>query len=364
MKYLDEFRDPKIAEGLVQKIAGSVRSPLKFMEVCGTHTVSIFRSGLRSLLPDKLSLISGPGCPVCVTSQLDIDKAIGLATIPGVILTTYGDMMRVPGTRSSLQREKAAGADVRVVYAATDAVDLAEKNPDRKVVFLGVGFETTAPGAAIALMKARQRAQTNFYLFSVHKLVPPALRALVESAEIDLNGFLLPGHVSTIIGAQAYGFLAEEYGLPAVVSGFEPLDILQSLCSLVAQANEGRGEVEIQYSRVVKPEGNVIAQRLLDQVFQPSDSYWRGIDTIPGSGLAIREEFAGFDAEKAFTVDVTYSREPSGCACGEILRGLKTPAACPLFARSCTPEHPIGPCMVSTEGTCAAYYRYGRRDRG
>lgn len=364
MKYLDEFRNPRLAEGLVEKIASGVQAPLKFMEVCGTHTVSIFRSGLRALMPDKLSLLSGPGCPVCVTSQLDIDKAICLAAAPGVILVTYGDMMRVPGTLSSLQRERAAGADVRIVYAAADAVALAEKHPDRKVVFLGVGFETTAPGAAIALVEARRRNLKNFYVFSVHKLVPPALRALVNSQELDLNGFLLPGHVSAITGAKAYTFLAEEYGLPAVIAGFEPLDILQSIYLLVRQANEGSAKVEIQYSRVVKVEGNLAAQRLLDQVFEPADALWRGIGTIPGSGLAIREEFADFDAENAFTVDVSYSREPAGCACGEILRGLKAPAGCPLFDRTCTPEHPIGPCMVSTEGTCAAYYQFGRRIRG
>jgi hydrogenase expression/formation protein HypD len=361
VKYLDEFRNPRLAAELVKKIASDVKSPLKYMEVCGTHTVSIFRSGLRDLLPEGLTLLSGPGCPVCVTSQLDIDKAIGFASIPGVILTTYGDMMKVPGTRSSLQREKAAGADVRMVYSTADAVALAERNPDRQVIFLGVGFETTTPGAALSILEARRRNLQNYRVFSVHKLVPPVLKALVESEDLGLDGFLMPGHVSVIIGANAYRFLADEYHIPAVVAGFEPLDILQSLYMLIRQANEGRAEVEIQYSRAVKPEGNLAAQKILGEVFEPVDTIWRGLGPIPGSGLAIRKEFEAFDAEKAFTVDVSYSREPAGCACGEILRGVKSPADCRLFAGACTPEHPVGPCMVSTEGTCSAHYAYGRR---
>ena len=361
MKYLDEFRDADLAARLARAIRSlTAGRRLRLMEVCGTHTVAIFRSGLRELLADSVDLLSGPGCPVCVTAQRDVDFAIGLASLPDVVLATFGDMVKVPGTRASLQQARAAGADVRVVYSAVDALRLAAEQPRRKVVFLGVGFETTAPTVAASLLEARRRGLDNYFVYSVHKLVPPALRALLDSGEVQLDGLILPGHVSTVIGLEPYRFLAEEYGLPGGIAGFEPLDILETVVRLAEMARGGEPSVAIQYRRAVRPEGNPVALRAMREVFAEADAEWRGLGRIPASGLRLREEFAPFDAERAFSVDVSFSREPTGCACGAVLRGAATPRQCARFARACTPEHPLGPCMVSSEGTCAAYYAYGR----
>lgn len=371
MKYVDEFRDGQLGRALLERLRARLEGrgpldsgkgrPLRFMEVCGTHTVSIFRSGLRSVLPAQIALLSGPGCPVCVTAQRDIDKALEVAARPDTILVTFGDMLKVPGTRSSLQSERARGAQVRIVYSPSDALAIARESPAKKVVFFGVGFETTTPAIALVVREAFRKRIPNFFLLSVHKVIPPPLRALLDSGETSIDGFLLPGHVSTIIGAEPYSFLATKYRVPAVISGFEPLDILQSISMLVEQVMEGKAEVDIQYRRVVKAEGNPLAREVIAEVFEPVDVAWRGIGEIPHSGLRLREQYAAFDAERAFEIDVSYSREPAGCSCGEILRGVKLPYECKLFARTCTPDHPIGPCMVSFEGTCSAYYQYGNR---
>jgi len=361
VKFVDEFRDPTLAARLVAAIREEAGGwPVRLMEVCGTHTVAIFRSGLRQLLAGAVELLSGPGCPVCVTAQRDIDYAIGLTAQAEVTLATFGDMVKVPGTRSSLQRARAEGADVRVVYSASDAVRLAAERPNRRVVFLGVGFETTAPTVAASLGEARRRGLDNFLVHSVHKVVPPALRALLSAGEVRVDGLILPGHVSTIIGTAPYRFLADECRLPGVITGFEPLDVLQGIYALVSMVRQHRPAIAIQYRRAVRPEGNPAALRAMAEVFAPADAEWRGLGLIPGSGLRLREEYAAFDAARVFPVDVSFSREPAGCACGRVLCGTARPPDCRLFALACTPDHPVGPCMVSSEGTCAAYYAYGR----
>jgi hydrogenase expression/formation protein HypD len=328
------------------------------MEVCGTHTMAISRHGIRQALPDEIILISGPGCPVCVTANADIDTFIEMALIPGVITATFGDMLRVPGTRMGLAEARSLGADVRVVYSPLDALTMARDTHDREVVFFGVGFETTAPTVAATLTEARNEGIENFSVLSVHKLVPPALEALCAVPDLSVDAFLCPGHVSAIIGPEAYEQIAVNHGIPCVISGFEPADVMQSLLMLAAQIDEGRSEVEIQYSRGVRPGGNPAALSLLDTVFEPCDAEWRGLGTIPGSGLTLKEDFRSYDAGRRFDVDVSYSREPQGCICGAILTGIKTPRQCGLFSKLCTPDHPVGPCMVSSEGTCAAYYQY------
>ncbi len=352
------FRDPVVARKLIEAIATTEIEPVKIMEVCGTHTVSIAKHGLRGVLPEWITLLSGPGCPVCVTSNADIDTAIEFARQPDVIVTTFGDMMKVPGSYSSLTREKADGRDVRIVYSPLDALDLAEKNPDKQVVFIGVGFETTVPIIASAVETAAKRGIENFSVFSAHKTVPEALRALVNDPDVQIGGFILPGHVSTIIGLEPYRFLAEEYHVPSVITGFEPVDVLQGIYMLVKQIAEGRAAVEIAYTRGVMPEGNVAAVQKMNEVFEPADAEWRGIGVIPNTGLKIREAFAAYDALKKIPVTPPEPREIRGCQCGEVLRGVTLPFECKLFAKACTPEHPIGPCMVSSEGSCAAYYRY------
>jgi hydrogenase expression/formation protein HypD len=327
------------------------------MEVCGTHTVSIFRSGIRTLLPETISLLSGPGCPVCVTAQKEIDAFISLARMPETIVATFGDLIRVPGSGSSLQREKADGADVRIVYSTFDAVELARENPDKRVVFLGVGFETTAPTVAAAILVAHQQKLDNFCVASAHKTVPPALEALA-AGEISIDGFILPGHVSVIIGLDAYRPFYESHRLPCVVAGFEPVELLQSIAMLVDQVESGRPALENAYPRVVSLAGNPKAMAVMNDVFSVNDAEWRGLGTIPTSGLAIREKYARFDAFKVFDIHLKPVPEPRGCACGEILTGVKTPPQCPLYKTVCHPMAPVGPCMVSSEGTCAAYYRY------
>jgi hydrogenase expression/formation protein HypD len=355
---LSGFRDPAIARNLIDAIHATATAPVKFMEVCGTHTVSIARNGLRGVMPETITLLSGPGCPVCVTANADIDTAIEFAKQPGVIVTTFGDMMKVPGSYSSLSGEKAEGYDIRMVYSPLDALDIAKRNPDHQVVFIGVGFETTVPVIASTIQQAAARDIANFSVFSAHKTVPEALRALVNDPDVEIGGFILPGHVSVIIGLEPYRFLAEEYGVPSVITGFEPVDVLHGVYMLAKQVAEGRAAVEVAYTRAVPPEGNPAAVAKIDEVFEVCDAEWRGIGVIPGTGLAIRETYAAFDALKRIPVTPPPVKEIKGCQCGEVLRGVTLPFECKLFARGCTPEHPIGPCMVSSEGSCAAYYRY------
>lgn len=363
MRYFDEFYEPSLAQGLIKTIEGLVwNRKIVLMEVCGTHTVAIFKHGIRSLLPASLKLLSGPGCPVCVTPTYDVDMAIWLSRQKDVVLTTFGDMMRVPGKTGSLENERAKGADIRVVYSVLDALELAKTNPAKNVVFLGVGFETTSPSIASCIYTANKKGISNLWVYACHKLIPPAMRALLESGEATIDGFICPGHVSAIIGSLPYEFIANEFGLPCVISGFEPLDILQSIYMLTKQIKEARAEVQIQYSRCVKPYGNKKALSMLYEVFEPADSDWRGIGVIPGSGLRIRQEYSRFDASLHFEMPThPASEEMSGCICGKILRGVATPIDCPLFGKICTLEEPAGACMVSSEGTCATYYKYGNR---
>ena len=358
IKHKDEYRDPGIGQGIAYNIKRISRRPLRLMEVCGTHTMSIFRSGIRAMLPETITLLSGPGCPVCVTSQREIDAFIQMARLPGVILTTFGDLVRVPGNTSSLQRERAVGRDVRIVYSVSDALKIAEENPGNKVVFPGVGFETTAPTIAASILTARQMGLDNFLVFSAHKLVPPALFALMESRDVRIDGFILPGHVSVIIGLGAYEPFFNKYRTPCVVSGFEPVDILQGIYMLVDQLEKDQPALENGYRRAVTSEGNRKAQQIMHDTFRRADAAWRGLGTIPGSGLRIREEYKMFDAEEMLNLEIPETEEPKDCACGEILRGVKIPPQCLLYGKVCTPMDPVGPCMVSSEGTCAAHYRY------
>jgi hydrogenase expression/formation protein HypD len=304
-------------------------------------------------------MVSGPGCPICVTANADLDKAIALAEVPNVIVATFGDMLKVPGSRSSLQQAKAEGAEVYTVYSTMDALKAAEDNPDKSVVFLGIGFETTAPTVAASILQAEEKGLKNYFALSLHKLCPPVIRALLDSGEVELSGLVCPGHVSTIIGCHPWEFIAREYGIPCVVSGFEPLDILQTVDMLVGQVEKGQSEVEIAYKRGVRPEGNLQALKLMEQVFEPAPAKWRGIGEVAGSGLRLKQKYQRFDAEANFDIEPGPTVEPAGCICGDILRGVKTPSDCQLFGRVCTPESPVGPCMVSTEGSCSACYLYG-----
>jgi hydrogenase expression/formation protein HypD len=358
IKHMDEYRDADISQKLIGKIKDISKKKIRLMEVCGTHTVSIFRSGIRSVLPQTITLLSGPGCPVCVTAQKEIDAFIELAKIDDVIVGTFGDLMRVPGTVSSLQKERAEGRDIRIVYSTMDAVELAIKNPHKRIVFLGVGFETTAPTIGAALKTAAQRELNNFFVFAAHKLVPPALEALMTAADVRIDGFILPGHVSVVIGRNAYQSFFDKYRIPCAISGFEPADILQAVSLLVDQLEKQTPQLTNAYGRAVTDEGNVMAKALLDEIFTETDVAWRGIGVIPKSGLKIRAAYASFDAEKMIPIRIPESSEPLGCACGEVLTGIKTPPQCPLYKSKCTPMEPVGPCMVSTEGTCAAYYKY------
>ncbi|GAB60837.1 MAG: hydrogenase formation protein HypD [Candidatus Jettenia sp.] len=360
MKYVDEFRQREAAQGIVKKIHALSGKKVNIMEICGTHTHAISKYGIRNPLPSNIRLISGPGCPVCVTSAGDINRIIEFCKREkDIIVATFGDMMRVPGTESSLQEQKATGKDIRVVYSPLGALDIARANPGKEIILYAVGFETTVPTVAATILLAKEKGIKNFSAFALHKLTPPAMKALLDSSELDLHGFLCPGHVTAIIGAKAYGFLAENYHSPCVVAGFEPLDAIHGLYMLIKQLEEGRAEIEIQYKRVVTWDGNTRAQRILEHVFEICDSNWRGIGKIPMSGLRLKNEFADFDAEKKFVIEAGIDEEPQGCACGEVLKGLLTPNQCPLFGKICTPESPVGPCMVSFEGTCAAYYTYG-----
>ncbi len=363
MKFIDEFRNPRLAHALAERIHQRARKPMRLMEFCGGHTHAILRFGIRQALPSTVEMLSGPGCPVCVTAAADLDRAIAMAGVPGVILATFGDMIRVPGSRESLQQAKARGADVRIVYSPLDAVRLAEQNPSRPVIFLGVGFETTAPGVAASILDAHARGIGNYYVLCLHKLTPPATRAILDSGEVNLSGILGPGHVTTVIGTEAWEFLPREYGVPVAIAGFEPLDILRGIAMLVDQIAAGEPRVDNAYSRSVLPEGNRAALDTMNRVFEVADAEWRGLGVLPSSGLRMRAEFRAHDAARAFPVDVPPSRERPGCRCGDVLRGVLAPSACPLFRKVCTPENPIGPCMVSAEGACAAYYQFGDVNR-
>ena len=352
------FKDPKLARGLIETIHRLAPEHATLMEVCGTHTVDIARNGIRDLMPERLRLASGPGCPVCVTCNRDIDTVIALARIPNVTITTFGDMTRVPGSTSSLLAEQAAGRSVEIVYSPLDALAFAKAHPEREVVFVGVGFETTTPLVAMAIKRAKAMGLSNFTVFAAHKNMPGALELLVGDPTLELDALILPGHVSTIIGAEPYRFLAEKYGIPGVITGFEPVDVLQGIAMLVRQLHEGRAEIEIAYARGVMPEGNPVALAAIDEVFETCTATWRGLGDIPGSGYRIRDEFANFDAVRRFEPDVEPTRDPKGCRCGDVLRARIAPNECPLFRTVCTPENPVGPCMVSSEGSCAAYYRY------
>ena len=357
MKYISEYRDPKLVHSLVAEIRKASHREVALMEVCGGHTMSIHRYGIPALLPENIKLLSGPGCPVCVTSRSFIDHAVALARRPEVIITTYGDLIRVPGTESTLDREKAAGRDVRIVGSTLEALKMARENPGKRVVFLGIGFETTAPGSAAAVKMAQKEGLQNFFLLSAHKVMPPAMEALITEG-VTINGYICPGHVSTITGAAIYDFIPAKYGLGCVIAGFEPTDILQSILMLVRQIEQGRPCVEIQYNRAVQARGNLKAQELLRDVFEPGDDWWRGFGILPHSGLKLKADFAAWDAEKVFQVSLPEPAEEKGCICGELLKGLKKPTDCKLFGKACTPENPVGACMVSNEGACAAFYRY------
>jgi len=362
MNFGTAFRNRSDCGALASAIRSISKTPVTIMEVCGGHTMSIHRFGIPSLLPDTITLVSGPGCPVCVSDIRFIDHAIALARRPDVIVATYGDLLRVPGSSSSLEKEKAGGADIRITWSTLDAVSVAEKNPEKKVVFLGIGFETTAPATAISVLEAQMAGLTNYYVLSAHKIMPPAMMALIDEG-VKIDAYLCPGHVSVVTGCSIYEPIVNKYRKPCVISGFEPADILQSIWMIVQQVENDNASVKIQYTRAVQQSGNKNAQVLLDKVFTYSDDYWRGIGAIPRSGLKLSSSFEQFDAAKMIPAEVEQPREVSGCICGEILKGLKKPTQCPLFKKRCTPDNPVGACMVSGEGTCAAYFQFDVYER-
>lgn len=371
MKYVDEFRDPEKARFLLREIEGLVgrieicrQRPLAIMEVCGGHTHAIFRYGLETLLPDAIELIHGPGCPVCVLPRGRVDDCVAIARTPGVIFTTFGDAMRVPGSSHSLMQAKAEGADVRMVYSPLDALALARRNPHREVVFFGLGFETTMPSTALTVLQAAREGVANFSLFCQHITIPPTLRAILDSPDVPLDGFIGPGHVSMVIGSQGFRFVVDQYRVPLVIAGFEPLDILQALWMLLQQIVAGRAEIENQYQRVVSPAGNSVALAAVERVFAVREvCEWRGLGTIAQSGVRIRDDYARFDAERKFAIPSLDVSDPAVCQCGEVLRGRIKPRECRVFGRECTPETPLGALMVSSEGACAAYYQFGAVER-
>jgi hydrogenase expression/formation protein HypD len=362
MKFVDEYRDPetaKLALRQIEALAGD--EPLKFMEVCGGHTHAIYRHGLEQILPGNIELVHGPGCPVCVIPMGRVDDAIAVAETTDVTFTTFGDMLRVPGSTSTLLEAKARGADVRMVYSPLDALELAKRNPEREVVFFAVGFETTAPSTAITLRNAKRDGVKNFSVFCNHVTIVPPLLAILDSPGLELHGFLGPGHVATVVGLAPFRFVGERYGKPIVVSGFEPLDILQGVAMLLQQRSEGRCEVENQYSRAVPAEGNPRAIEVMSEVFELRPHFeWRGLGFIPQSGLRLNNDYVDFDSERRFTVPGVRIADPKACQCGEVLKGAIRPWECKVFGTACTPQTPIGTCMVSSEGACAAYYNYGR----
>ncbi|HEX54742.1 MAG TPA: hydrogenase formation protein HypD [Candidatus Altiarchaeales archaeon] len=354
---LHEFRDKSIAKrlsGRIRKISKGM-GHIKIMHVCGTHEYTITRFGIRSLLPENIEVISGPGCPVCVTTTREIDEAILLSKNEDVIVTTFGDMLRVPGSESSLVDAKSRGCDVRVVYSISDAVEIARENSRREVIHVAIGFETTSPSTAVEIKNAPE----NFSILNCHRLIPPAMEFLMERGNVKINGFINPGHVSTIIGLRPYYKISEKYNVPQVIAGFEPNDVLFAILILLDMIKNGEFEVRNEYSRVVREEGNLRAIKAINEVFKPSDVKWRGFPEIPGSGLKLRNRFLKYDAREKFDINLRNSKEPKGCRCGDILKGTIHPRECPLFSKICIPENPIGPCMVSMEGACAIAYRYG-----
>lgn len=359
MKHLDEYRDSRLLKPLVAELKQSLTKPVRLMEVCGTHTMAIFRSGIRSILPENMEIVSGPGCPVCVTSASHMDAFISMAEIPGVRVAIFGDLFRVPGSDGSLANAAARGAQVEVVYSPMDALESAKNNPDDLVVFLGVGFETTTPGIAATILAAHKDRVENFCVFSTHKVIPGPLEMLMQDPDLNINALLCPGHVSAIIGAGAYQPFADK-GLACVVAGFEPADLLNGLILLARQIGTGEPKVENIYPRVVSWDGNKRALAMVDEIFEPVDMEWRGLGMIEHSGLAIREQYSRYNAQKRLDITIPDTAEPPGCLCGEILKGQTIPPQCPLFDTRCTPATPIGPCMVSSEGTCAAYHKYGQ----
>lgn len=359
MKYIDEYRDKDKILALSNQIKRISKSKIRLMEVCGGHTMAIQRFGLPDLLPETVELVSGPGCPVCVTSRSFIDKAIAISKLPDVIITTYGDLIRVPGSSTTLDKVKASGADIRIVYSVLDALTIAKQNRSKKVVFLGIGFETTAPGSAAGIIKAQMAGLFNFSVLSAHKIMPPPMAALIDEG-VDIQGYIGPGHVSTITGSHIFDFIPAKYRLGVVISGFEPLDLMQTVYMLVNQFETKKPSVEIQYSRAVKPEGNLKAKEILEEVFELRPDWWRGLGILAESGMGIREKYATFDAEKIFDIEPEPTKEDKGCICGTILKGIAKPTDCKLFGTACTPSEPVGACMVSNEGACAAHFKYKR----
>lgn len=359
VKYLSEYRDSRLIQSIVREIEKiAPKRSKQVMEVCGGHTVTILKYGIQHLLPKTIRLISGPGCPVCVTANTFIDRAIALSGRKGTLIATFGDMVRVPGSESSLQSEKARGADIRICYSPMDAVTIARANRDKEVIFLGIGFETTAPLVAAAVLAARQQSLANFSVLSAHKTMPRAMQALLDADEVNLDGFICPGHVSAITGTAMYDFIPRKYSIPCVVSGFEPSDMLESILALARQWRQNTASVVNQYTRCVKPAGNSKARAIMEQVFVACDADWRGIGVIPGSGLMLRDAFREYDAGLKFPIELPRSREYPGCICGDIMRGVRAPSDCKLFGKVCTPEDPKGACMVSAEGGCATHYKY------
>ncbi|MBF0102425.1 MAG: hydrogenase formation protein HypD [Desulfobacterales bacterium] len=358
--YIKEYRDPEIANQFIRRIHTSAKKPLRLMEVCGTHTMSIFRNGIRSVLPSHVSLLSGPGCPVCVTAQSEMDAVIEIAQDKTTILCIFGDLMKIPGSQSSLRIESSKGLDIRVVYSSFDALRIAEINPKKRVVFVAIGFETTIPAIAGTILMAEKKGLSNFYIYSAHKVIPPALHMLVQNRDIRIDGFLLPGHVAVVLGVQGFQDFFNFTKIPCVVAGFEPVDILDAIYRLVQQHEQSAPALDNAYQRVVTHEGNVKAQHMMYQVFQAANARWRGLGEILNSGLELKPQYNQFCAKQAFGVTLPpIEVEPPECLCGKILQGINIPTECIFFNRKCTPEHPMGPCMVSMEGTCAAYFQYG-----
>jgi hydrogenase expression/formation protein HypD len=361
MRYIDEFRDKELVTKLAGHIKNLARGDLAFMEVCGGHTSAIHRFGIKSFLPGNIKLISGPGCPVCVTGKSFIDKAVACSRLEDVIITSFGDLIRVPGTKSSLDKERTNGADIRIVFSGLEALEIAIAHPDKRVVFLGIGFETTAPGTAVTIKEAIKNKLDNFYLLSAHKIMPPAMETIIKEG-VNIDGFICPGHVAAITGSGIFDFIPEKYKLGCVITGFEPVDITQAILMLVNQVNSNHPETEIQYRRAVTKDGNLMAKKMMEDVFETCDAYWRSFGIIPGSGLKLRKEFKKYDAEKFFIFDAESAEDDGSCICGEILRGKKSPSDCPLFGKGCVPDNPIGACMVSNEGACNTWFKYNNNE--
>ncbi len=361
MKYIDEYRDRELISLLIKRIRHEATGNYRFMEVCGGHTAAIRRFGIQSMIPENIALLSGPGCPVCVTGNLFIDKAITFSHFDDVIITTFGDLIRVPGSNSSLEKEKSKGYDIRIVFSGLDALDIAKTESNKKIVFPGIGFETTAPGTAATIKEAFSNGLDNYYVLSSHKIMPPAIEEVIKDGAA-IHGFICPGHVAAITGSSIFDFISEKYHLSCVVSGFEPVDILQSILLLIRQVNTGCPGTEIEYSRAVTKEGNRKARMIIEEVFELCDEDWRGFGSISSSGLKIRDKYGQHDAEKRIPINVKPASDNDLCICNQILRGIKTPDNCALYKLKCSPESPVGACMVSEEGTCNIYFRYGSKN--